>query len=225
MVERRLDDLSEEKRFALIYKAGYWKGVGDGSLSGEGSSLAATENIRRELPGLLRRLEIRSMLDVPCGDWFWMSRVELGEIAYIGGDIVADMVRDNQRKFGARNREFRRIDLASDDLPHVDLVLVRDCLVHLEPATIDQCLRNVVRSGATYFATTTFTDATENAPPLLKDRWRPLNMLLPPYSFSAPLALLDDSAPGIPVDAHKRLGVWRVGDIAPLLPPVPGQLT
>lgn len=217
-VERQLDSLSEEQRFALIYKSGYWKGVGAGSLSGEGSSLVATEKIRKALPGLLVRLNIRSMLDVPCGDWFWMSKVELGGVDYVGGDIVDELVQMNQRQHGQRARQFRKINLIEDDLPRVDLVFVRDCLVHLEPAQIQQCVRNVVKSGATYFATTTFSDVLENTPPVLKDRWRPLNMMLPPYSFPTPVELLDDSWADNPADRYKCLGVWRVSDLAALFP-------
>lgn len=212
-MERRLSGLSEEERFSLIYKARYWKGLGEGSLSGEGSSLAATANIVAALPSLLARLDIRSMLDVPCGDWYWMSKVDLGNTAYIGGDIVEELVRENQRLHGRLGREFHKVNLISDDLPQMDLIFVRDCFVHLEPEQILQCVRNVVRSGSTYFATTTFTDVTQNTPPVLKDRWRPLNMMLPPYSFPAPLDLLDDRWLANPIDAHKYIGVWRVSDL------------
>ncbi|MBU0587271.1 MAG: class I SAM-dependent methyltransferase [Gammaproteobacteria bacterium] len=217
-VEHQLDALSEEDRFRLIYKTGYWKGVGGGSLSGEGSSLAATAAIRDSLSGLLARFDIRSMLDVPCGDWYWMSKVELGNIAYIGGDIVEELVQENQRLYGKSGREFRKVNLIADDLPKVDLIFVRDCLVHLEPEQIQLCVRNVIKSGSTYFATTTFTDVTENRMPVLKDRWRPLNMMLQPYYFPAPVELLDDSWPANPADVRKCIGVWRVSDLSSRFP-------
>jgi len=212
-VERRLDAVGEEERFSLIYKTGYWKGVGDGSLSGEGSSLAATAMIREALPGLFARLGIRSMLDVPCGDWYWMSKVELGDLAYIGGDIVEELVQKNQRLYGKLGREFRKINLITDDIPKVDLVFVRDCLVHLEPQQIQQCLHNIVKSGSNYLATTTFPDVTVNEDPILKDRWRKLNLCNSPYFLPDPFEMLDDSNDENPNDKEKRIGVWRVKDL------------
>jgi len=216
MVERRLAGMTEEQRFSLIYKAGYWKGKVDGSLSGEGSSLEATANIRRELPGCIGRNNICTMLDVPCGDWYWMSRVEMPSVHYIGGDIVEGLVRENQRRHGSPGREFRKVDLIADRLPCVDLIFVRDCFVHLETEQITTCLRNIVKSGSTYLATTTFTDVLENGPPVVKDRWRALNMLLPPFSFPPPLEMLDDRFASNPADRNKYMGVWRISDLAAL---------
>ena len=86
LVELSIKNLSEKKRFELIYKSGYWKGFIGESLSGAGSSFDATENIRRELPILLSEFNIRSMLDLPCGDFYWMSQIDLQDIKYIGGD-------------------------------------------------------------------------------------------------------------------------------------------
>ena len=212
-VERRLDAVGEEERFTLIYKAGYWKGLGRGSLSGSGSSLESTESIRVALPEMLRRLDIQSMLDVPCGDWHWMSRVALGGVQYIGADIVDDLVRANQRKFGSANREFRKLNLIADQLPKVDLIFVRDCLVHLTEEQIIDCLRNIVRSESKYFATTTFVDTVANVAPTLKDRWRAINMTLPPFNLPEPLELLNDDCNANPADQYKRMGLWRIEDL------------
>jgi len=212
-VERKLGDLSEENRFSLIYKTGYWKGPGSESLSGEGSSLSATAKIRASLPGALRRHSVRTMLDVPCGDWHWMSKVDLGEVSYIGGDIVDEMVVNNQRKFGVPGRDFRRLDLINDKLPQADLVFVRDCFVHLEFDQILVAIENIIASGSTLFATTTFANVTENRPPVLRDRWRVLDMTLAPFLFPTPVELLDDSSRENPADARKYMGIWRIADL------------
>ncbi len=48
--------LNDKNKFDLIYKTGYWGGVTkDIPKSGFGSSLQATENIRRELPILIKK--------------------------------------------------------------------------------------------------------------------------------------------------------------------------
>ncbi len=66
LVELSIKNLSEKKRFELIYRSGYWKPFFGGSLSGSGSNLNSTENIRRELPIFLSEFSIHSMLDLPC---------------------------------------------------------------------------------------------------------------------------------------------------------------
>jgi hypothetical protein len=80
--------------------------VGDESLSGPGSCLAQTAEIRRSLPHVLQHIDARSLLDAPCGDFNWMKHVALGLEEYIGADIVDDLVVENQRKFGGRSRRF-----------------------------------------------------------------------------------------------------------------------
>ena len=48
-------------------------------------------------PGLLRDYNITTVIDVPCGDFHWMSRVNLEGRKYIGGDIVKELIEDNQK--------------------------------------------------------------------------------------------------------------------------------
>ena len=48
------------------------------SLSGPGSSLLSTRKIRQQMPLLIQDLEVRSVLDVGCGEFNWMKRVKLG---------------------------------------------------------------------------------------------------------------------------------------------------
>jgi len=86
--------LPVESRFSLIYKKQYW---GDGqseSASGQGSSLAATENIRKELPRILKELNCRKIMDLGCGDFNWMRTVQL-EVDYLGVDVVEQVIKEN----------------------------------------------------------------------------------------------------------------------------------
>jgi len=180
------------------------------SASGPGSSLAQTEAVRRALPGLLRELGCRSLLDAPCGDFFWMKLLEL-DVDYIGGDIVAELVRENQRRYGDARRRFVHLDLLQDELPRADLVLCRDCLVHLSFEHIRQALANIRKSGCRYLLTTTFVDRDANAD-ILTGLWRPVNLQLPPFGFSEPVRLIDEESP-LPDQRDKRLGLWKVEDI------------
>jgi hypothetical protein len=64
--------------FEGMYEQNIW---GDReSRSGSASNLKSTERLRAELPALLRDLGVRSLLDIPCGDWVWMQHVDLSTI-------------------------------------------------------------------------------------------------------------------------------------------------
>src|SRR5207248_5097767 len=85
------------------------------------SEPAGTEVLRREIPGLLRRYKAKSVLDLPCGDFGWLSDVDLGGIRYTGGDIVPDLVASNMRRYGGKGRHFLRLNLCRDPLPRADV--------------------------------------------------------------------------------------------------------
>ena len=89
----------EEKKFNFIYKNKYWQNINNGSLSGAGSNLDdSTHNLSIELPSFIDKHQIKSFLDIPCGDWEWMSKLNLNNIEYIGCDIVEDMIEVNNKK-------------------------------------------------------------------------------------------------------------------------------
>ena len=196
-------------RFAYIHERNLWEGAE--SRSGAGSGLDETETLRRELPGLLARLGVRELLDVPCGDFQWLSKTDLA-CAYTGADIVPALVAENQARFGGAGRRFLALDLTRDPLPEADAVLCRDCLVHLSFPNIERALANIRRSGARRLLATTFPETAANRD-IEDGDWRPLNLALPPFGLGAPAELLVEGcreAGGAYAD--KALGVWRLGD-------------
>jgi len=197
--------------FEEIYDQKLWGA--DASISGQGSSLDQTEAVRMALPGLLRELECRSMLDIPCGDFFWMKTVDL-DVDYTGGDIVAALVARDQEQFGNDRRRFVRLDLTEDALPKVDLVLCRDCLPHLSNAVITKAIANLKRSGSTYLLTTTFDRRGQNVD-VTTGMFRPVNLEIAPFSFGKPLRLIDEKCP-TEGHADKRLGLWKISDLRSL---------
>lgn len=178
---------SPKQVFTEIYRGNKW---GDkDSFSGPGSNLDQTEAVRRVLPLLIQELNFKSILDLPCGDFAWMKLVEM-DVEYIGGDIVDELINDNQRQYGCNSRRFIHLDLLQDELPKVDLVLCRDCLVHFSYQHILRAIKNIKSSGTTYLLTTTFVgwERNENTP---TGPWRPINLQLPPFGFPIPKKLID----------------------------------
>jgi hypothetical protein len=175
-----------------------------------------TEMLRQEIPRLLRRRRARSLLDLPCGDFGWLSRAELAGIDYTGGDIVSDLVASNTRRYGGPGRRFRCLNLCRDPLPRVDVVLCRDGLVHLGYAQIFRAFANLRRSGSTHLLATTFLELDANAEIDTGD-WRPLNLCLPPFALPEPLeVIVEDWTADDGAYADKALGLWRVADLPEL---------
>jgi hypothetical protein len=195
--------------FEGMYRQNVW---GDHeSRSGSGSNLAVTETLRRELPGFLARLEVRSLLDLPCGDWVWMQRADLSGLdRYVGGDVVPDLIEGLRQKHGGPGREFLVLDALSDDLPRVDAVMVRDLFGHLDHAQVRKLVRNAKRSGSTWLLGTNYPELTENED-VSMGHWRPQNFALAPYLWPAPHAVLEERPQEERAD--KTLAAWRLADL------------
>ena len=206
--------LTLQQRFERIHNTNLWGAAA--SVSGLGSEADATATLRAELPGLLRRLGVTSLLDAPCGDAGWINAVDL-EVTMIGVDIVPELIA----RLSARTKQrglkgdYHVADITRDALPRCDAILCRDCLVHLSFANIDLAIENFHRSGATWLITTTFPDWQTNADCEDGD-WRALNFEHAPFSWGAPAALLNENC----TEAgggwrDKSLGAWRLSEIAP----------
>ena len=189
-------------------------------MSGEGSNLARTAVVRARLPGLLTRHGIRSMLDAPCGDFYWMKEVSLGDvdydIDYIGVDIVPEIITRDVELYAGSKRRFLLCDLVNDPLPKADLIFCRDCLVHLPYAETRRAIDNFRRSGATWLLTTTFTGPRVNRDIELGD-WRAINLEREPYGFPTPVEVIDEESDEVDEELRafpdKSLGLWRIADL------------
>lgn len=196
--------------FTEIYETNAWRG--ERSLSGKGSDPDQTRVLERELPGLLADLQAKTLLDVACGDFYWMKSVDIGDCEYVGADIVAEAIERN-RRYERDGVRFVCLDMRTDDLPRADVVLARDALVHFSYEDAFVALSNIGRSGSSYLLVTTFAGQTENHD-ILTGRWRPLNLERPPFGFPPPLRLIsemctqDDESYG-----DKGLGLWRIEDV------------
>ena len=199
--------------FTTIYRSAGW-GKDLATASGPGSTLEQTVVIRSALPALLTQLGAQSLLDVPCGDLFWMKECDLGAVEYIGMDLVPAMVAENTKQFGTPRRTFLVGDIVRDDLPPADVILCRDCLVHLTFDDARAALQNLRRSGSKYLLTTTFTDRTSNRDIHSPGEWRPLNLEQGPFFLPTPLELINEECPAANGKfADKSLGLWPLSAI------------
>ncbi len=200
---------SKQEIFTRIYEQNKW---GDEQTrSGKGSNMDRTAAIRRELPALLRELGIESILDIPCGDFYWMKEVDLGGTNYYGADIVRELIQQNIRQHSAPYRKFLQLNLLEDTLPIADAVLCRECLVHFSFADVMAAVENIRKADAKYLLTTHFPNIESNTD-ILTGKHRPLNLCLPPFNWPPALDQIDEDQ-GNGKHGCKQLAVWRVADL------------
>ncbi|MDA0661621.1 MAG: class I SAM-dependent methyltransferase [Proteobacteria bacterium] len=197
--------------FEHIYKANLWRNAN--TRSGHGSTLAQTETVRAVLPGLIEEFGIRSIVDVPCGDFFWMQQVDLKGARYTGIDIVAGLIAENAREYGNDQRQFLCLDVVENVLPEADLIFCRDMLVHFSFAYLKKAIHNIRLSGSRYLLTTSFPETAENTN-IMTGEWRRLNLEKPPFNFPPPIRMINENCTedgGIYAD--KSLGLWKIAEL------------
>ena len=197
--------------FTDIYKKNIWKS--SESISGTGSELSETSTVIDNLPKIFKQFDIKSVLDLPCGDFNWMKTVNLSGIEYIGGDVVDAIVSKNIAEYASEHITFKHINLLEDPLPKVDLIFCRDCLVHFSIADIYKALDNICNSNSKFLLTTTFTGRPTTGDIPTGD-WRPINLQNQPFNLPQPIEIINE---GCTQDngafRDKSLGLWDISKI------------
>ena len=196
-----------EDRWTWAWTSNSWRK--DESVSGDGSSLEYTENLRRELPHLFKKFSIKTIFDAPCGDLNWMGEMlPLSSIEYKGGDIVKPLVDELDQKFGCPNVSFIHFDLIKMVPPKCDLMICRDCIIHFSYSDTRAMLENFLLSGSKYLLTTTHTN-TEGQftnTNILNGAFHMVDLFSEPYNFPRkPLFIIQD---WIPPHPERQMCLW-----------------
>ena len=175
---------SAKKKFELIYKTNFWSSKE--SVSGLGSEYKNTINIRKELTNLIKEYNIESILDAPCGDFNWIQSILNKNLKYIGGDIVKKLIDKNNNIYKDENINFISLDITTDKLPQVDLMICRDCLYHFSYEDIFKFFENFINSNIRLLLTTShyFSDKfffkNKN---ILTGDYREIDLFSEPFNF------------------------------------------
>lgn len=193
--------------FDKAYRTDVWGSTE--SHSGKGSELGATESLRLYLPEVFDKLNVKTLLDAPCGDWNWMRKVDLSSVQYVGADVVHRAIERNKEKYKMGNVDFIVADLTKDKLQKCDLVLCRDCWVHLSFQDISDILGNFRRSGSKYLLVNDSPNVKENTNKTTGLSWRHINLSLPPFNFPPPIESIKDNFS----DSPFFISLWRIEDL------------
>lgn len=204
-----------ETKFTLIYKKNFWGSKE--SVSGGGSTLQYTENLRKELPALLEKFSIRSIFDAPCGDFNWMKELLPSiDVIYIGADIVSELIDSHNQRYKNEKVHFLKLNLIADSFPDADLMICRDCLFHLSYDDVRNLLKNFVRSNISYLLTTTHKNTNQFQNRDIKSGdCRSIDLFSAPFNFpQTPLARIDDWVVPYP---EREMCLWSREQIAAIL--------
>lgn len=185
-----------EQIFKYIYDNNFW---GAKSLSGPGSDLENTKNLRLFLAEFIEKYNIKSMIDAPCGDMFWFSKLNLKDVQYRGYDIVGDIIEKNKRKFkNKKNYSFEKKDVVMEKLPQADLILCRDLIIHLPINAVYVLIKNFIRSKSKYLLITQHVILNDRYPmneDIRVGDFAFRNLTLPPFNFPLPKLLVQEEWP------------------------------
>lgn len=117
--------------FEKVYATNEW-----GHGSGEGSAPKHTRGYVQFLQAFLKRHQVRSVVDMGCGDWQFSRYVDWTGIQYLGFDLVRSVIDSNQKRFAKPDIQFKCYDGDFSQLPTADLLLVKDVLQHLSNENI-----------------------------------------------------------------------------------------
>lgn len=133
--------LSDEEMHERMRK-GWRAGLKDGTVCGNGSTMAHTANIRQWLPEVCDRYGIKSVCDAGAGDLHWIGKVQWN-VDYRPFDLIP------------RRPEVQKIDVTREALPACDAVLCRMVLNHLDSERVQMAL-GLFRHSARYLFATQF---------------------------------------------------------------------
>lgn len=187
--------------FSRIYAENRWNG-GE-SLSGPGSGSVPTQRIAREIVALVAELGVESVLDVGCGDNFWLPDLP----GYLGVDVAPEALERAERFHPER-----RYALVHpwEPLPKADLVLCRDVIQHQSWLDADKLIQRIQASGATWLVASTYVPGEIRNIVTGEDAWR---ANLKPWLGEPERTIQDGydwSEPDVLRDPDKMLGLWRL---------------
>jgi len=165
--------------FTNIYLNKEWLQI-CGTYSGPGSSIECSKPFVDFLQEFITVNNIKSILDIGCGDFNLFKHLKLDDIQYKGIDIVDFIIKDNIEKYSSSNIKFKCKDVTQEKETDIyDLIIIKDVLQHLSYESILAILNNI--NGKNLFL---INDFFENYNVDIKDGgWRCMNIAKPPFNL------------------------------------------
>jgi SAM-dependent methyltransferase len=157
--------------FDDIYEHNKWNGG-----SGPGSNKSNTTEYVSYLNDLIRSLNVKSFLDVGCGDWQLAEQIDFTGIRYKGIDVSKNAV------IAAKSKAPEGTDISNQEIHEIsesfDFVHIKDVLQHLPLIECDKILGYASKNKYVLVV----NDHCESNSDINAGQHRPLNVLFWPNS-------------------------------------------
>lgn len=130
-------DSPTQKIFEDVYKNNMWGG------SGDGSKLEYNKPFLNFLQKYVKDNNIKTILELGCGDFNLMKHFNFDGLKYFGVDIAESIIAKNNKNYRKPNIKFLYEDIRGFKFERdYDLVLIKDVLIHLDNSSVLQVLYN-----------------------------------------------------------------------------------
>ena len=169
--------LTNAEIFDRIYRSNTW-GFGSGS----GSIPMFNKSYLEFVNGFLRaHKDIKTIVEIGCGDWQIGKYLDLAERMYIGCDVSGFIIEKVQKRFSSPHVQFLQLDAVRDGLPIGDLVIVKDVLQHLPNQDVFRLLQKLDVYPRAIVQNDILTGGTRNRD-ISPGAFRPLDITAHPFN-------------------------------------------
>jgi len=196
--------MNNEQEFSRIASSNMWGS--QETPCGPGSTVEACKPILEALPRWISKFEVKSIVDLGCGDWNWMKHLDLSGIQYDGFDVVEFFIAGN-RKYETRNIRFHHADILEAEIPTSDLVICKDVLGHLPNDLVLKVLDKVKGKARLLAASTSVVWPSSKRVGMRVGAFSPIDLEGKPFNVGIPIAQV--SVPNTPGNPPKLFSLWE----------------
>ena len=152
--------------------------------SGGGSHPYFTIEYRTFLDKFIRMNDVKTVLDVGCGDWQFSKYINFDGVEYLGVDVVPSVVAHNEKRYSSNNVRFAVMPARLAQLPSGDLLIMKDVLQHLPNDEILRFAAELFPRFKFCLLTNSFVKLnTRRNTDVAHGGFRCLDLSAPPFSF------------------------------------------
>lgn len=164
--------------FNDIYYKARWKNG-----SGAGSDPSLLKDYIFYLNNFIKENNIKSIADCGCGDWQYMSHVDLSEVDYIGYDVSKLIIDINRKLFSSEKTHFIHYDGDFEKIQHADLLICKEVLQHLPNSYVFNFIKSIHKYR--YVLIGNVVSAKNNVNDISIGQFRFLDITEPPFNLPA----------------------------------------
>lgn len=135
------------------------------------------------MQAFLSEHQVRSVVDLGCGDWQFSRTLSWDGIQYLGVDLVESVIRANRKRFQKSNVSFALAGELANGLPAADLLLAKDIFQHWSNQSIRDFLPQLAKFRYALITNGVKVDGPTVNRDIPNGGFRDLDLNLPPFSL------------------------------------------